>query len=57
MKTKEKIFTQIQPVFLPRFFAQIPKGSAMAQFWVLFWVIQTLLATQGGGAMAQCPPP
>ena len=54
MKTKEKVFTQIQPVFLPRFSAQIPKGSAMAQFWVLLRY-SNITGDPGGGYGTKLP--
>ena len=41
---KKKIFTHMQPVFLHRFSAQIPKrGEAMTQFCALFLLIYSIL--------------
>ena len=47
---------QSQPVFLPRFSTQIPKGRAIAQFCVVIEVVYSVCDSKGG-AMAPCPPP
>ena len=55
-ENKKKVFCQILSVFVLKLSAQVTKGGAMPQFYMLFYANYTILATQREGAMAPWPP-
>ena len=70
MKSKKNVFIQISSDFKPKAwnkrtehtlcmikpYAQLVKGGGHASILLTFLCNFTILATQRGGAMAQCPP-
>ena len=52
VKTKKKVFTQIQPIFLPTASPQIPKGGHDSILCTILTYL-CIPGTQRGGAMAQ----
>ena len=53
---QKKVFIQIQPVFLPRFSAQIEKGGGHDSIMRTILRYLCITGTPKGGAMAQWPP-